>query len=341
MTEPAVAPAMKEDRLVTGEDERKASLSANKRALLERLEVGGVDRAAVLGPSGVLDRSGTSGRAGSEVLVPLKTGGSGTALYCVHPASGSAYTYGQLGRSLAGAQAVYGIEAPGFGDDGRRPIASVEGLSAEYVEAVCRHRPAGTSCLLGWSMGGAVAFDMARRLRALGSPVPVLIVVDAPAPEVGELPPDRDLLRHFLCDLLGIADRTVPVLDPVLAGWREPDGSTALFQEIEQAGVLPPDLNARSLQRRFAVYRANMEAMSGYRPRYVHSGPITLIRASGSPPEYMRWDRLASDVHEYSVPGDHYSMWTGHGLARLSEIVQRCLDGAARLHDVEGRVTST
>jgi thioesterase domain-containing protein len=312
-------PATTGDRLVASEDERRARLSPAKQALLRRLEAGGAIGAASPAPV----------RAEADVLVTLKAGGDRTPLYCVHPISGSAYAYVQLSRSLASDQPVYAFEAPGF-DNARQPVASVEGLSAEYVEAIQRQGFAGAGCLLGWSMGGIVAFDMARRIAASGSDVPHLIMVDAPAPQPVLMPADRDLLARFICDLLGITGGTPSPVDPILARWRETDGFGPAFREIEQAGVLPPELDASSLRRRFAVFRANVEAICGYQPEYTHRGPLTLIRASGSPREFMRWDRQASEVEEHTVAGDHYSMWTGRGLAMLGDIVQQCLDHARR-----------
>jgi thioesterase domain-containing protein len=318
---------------VTSADEQRwAGLSETKRALLRQLGVGGVRDVANLPAPPVGRQPGPAGAADAvrpepadDPLVPLKAGADRAPLYCVHPISGSAYVYGALARSLADGQPVYGIEAPGFDND-RRPVATVEELSREYVEAIRRHRSAGIGCLLGWSMGGLVAFDMARRLAASGQPVPALILVDTRAPRPADLPAEHELLRHFVHDLLGLAGAAAPAVDAILAGWRERDGSGRFFRLVEQGGVLPAELDAESLERRFAVFRANTEAVIRYRPRYVHPGPVTLVRAAGSPPDLMLWDGLPGNLVEYTVPGNHYSMWTGRGLAMLGDIVQRCLD---------------
>src|SRR3954454_8858500 len=95
-----------------------------------------------------------------ERIVPLKPDGSATPLYCVHASSGSAYSYLELAQLLGADRPVYGIEAPGFDGD-REPVRSLPALSAEYAETLREFQPDGNYLLLGWSLGGTIAFDMA------------------------------------------------------------------------------------------------------------------------------------------------------------------------------------
>ena len=66
--------------------------------------------------------------------------------------------------------------------DGKsRPINSVEEMAAHYVEALLAHQPEGPYQLGGYSMGGAVAFEMAQQLTARGHTVAFVGIIDTPA----------------------------------------------------------------------------------------------------------------------------------------------------------------
>ena len=147
-----------------------------------------------------------------EALLPIRTSGSRPPLYCVHPISGSAYPYAAIGQLLDSDQPVYGFESPGF-EDGRTPLTSLEALSAEYVEVLGDVAPGGPYFLLGWSMGGAIAFDMAQRLSASGASVPLLVLIDTAVPAKMELPAQKAMLHRFVVDMIGVSGTSPAGLD--------------------------------------------------------------------------------------------------------------------------------
>jgi thioesterase domain-containing protein len=273
--------------------------------------------------------------AAPGTLLPLKDSGSRPPLYCVHPASGSAYGYAGLAGSMPADQPVYGLEAPGFDDD-REPIGSVPGLAAAHVAAIGELLPAGIGALLGWSTGGLVAYEMAARLGAAGVAVPQLIVVDAPAPAAAPLPAERDILRQFVHDLLGALGAPVPDLDAVVAGWPTADPA-AVFAAVEQAELFPAEIDTDFLQQRYRVFRASVVAMYSYRPGAAARRAVTLVTASRSRRDLMRWADVTGPVTEHAVPGDHYTIWSGPGLAALSRVVRACLDEAGPTQPTEGQ----
>src|SRR4051812_13581113 len=100
-------------------------------------------------------------------IVPLRATGTRPPLYCVHAVSGSAYAYSGLTKLLGADQPVYGIEAPGFDND-RQPVSSLPALADESTEilrafSLQEHGADGGYRLLGWSLGGILAFEMAKR----------------------------------------------------------------------------------------------------------------------------------------------------------------------------------
>jgi thioesterase domain-containing protein len=259
-----------------------------------------------------------------DSLVPLKPGGDRPPLYCVHPVSGSAYVYTGLSSHLDRAQPVYGFEAPGFDDD-RPPLTTIDALAEEYL-GVLGGRGERSFRLLGWSMGGALAFELASRLRVRGADVPVLVVIDAAVPHREELPAETMLVRKFVSDLAALGGLSVPDLDAVFAGFAGDAEPGRLLAAVVRAGVLPEEADEDFLRYRYAVYRAHVAALYDYEAPAGYAGPVTVIRASRTPYVDQHWDKVAGTVREFVVPGDHHSIWAGDGLTTIAGIVREVLD---------------
>jgi len=263
-------------------------------------------------------------------IVPLRATGTRPPLYCVHAVSGSAYAYSGLTKLLGADQPVYGIEAPGFDND-RQPVSSLPALADEYTEilrafSLQEHGADGGYRLLGWSLGGILAFEMAKRLVAAGSTVSQLILIDAGLPEVAPLPPEREILRRYIRDIMGRSDESPPELDAVLEN-QPPDVAPELVIEaVEQARILPEECDAELLTDQYAVFRAHLAAFYSVRLSGKYHGSVTHIRATYSPDEDMNWEPLISNLTERTIPGTHHSIWTGDNLLVLAEVVKRLLD---------------
>jgi thioesterase domain-containing protein len=247
-------------------------------------------------------------------IVPLDTDGSGTPLYCLHASSGSAYSYLGLAQLLD--RPVYGVEAPGFDGD-REPVRSLADLSAEYVDVLHERSPGGPYLLLGWSVGGLLALDMARRLTESGDAVPLVVMVDVSVPDGTPLPPEKEIVRRFLHEILASMGASAP--DTVLAG--RPDDADPGELLAAAAGELPPELDAELLSERYAVFRALVEASYGHRVTRPYGGPVVHVRASESRLPPLAWSPLVPDLTEHTVTGTHHSIWSGETLPELAKVI--------------------
>jgi len=94
---------------------------------------------------------------------------------------GGVLVYRPLAKRLERGQTVFGLQAPGLGDDAPA-IATLESMASLYVDEITRARPRGPYRLGGWSMGGWIAFEMARQLEARGDEVDFVGLLDSGAP---------------------------------------------------------------------------------------------------------------------------------------------------------------
>ncbi len=259
----------------------------------------------------------------SRVLVPLAAAASGTEaaappLFLVHPAGGTVFCYRPLARALGGEQPVYGLQAAGL-DDGS-PLERVEDMAALYLDAVRALQPAGPYHLAGWSFGGFVAWEMARRLRASGEEVGLLALLDVRAglgEEALERPGDEDG-RDLLCAALAELGEE----ETDLAGSTVDELLERFVERARQSGV--SGIGPEEARRHLAVYRASWQAVRAHRPGS-YPGRAVLLRASSqrrgeSGDPTLGWGRLAGEGIEVQVvPGEHVTMIAEPHVAGLAE----------------------
>ncbi|MFJ6141518.1 amino acid adenylation domain-containing protein, partial [Kitasatospora sp. NPDC092286] len=129
--------------------------------------------------AGLTERLGMpDSTAALDVLLPLRPRGDRPPLFCVHPASGLAWTYAALLSCLDKDQPVYGLQTRGILHADQRP-ASIEEVAEDYIAQLRAVQPTGPYHLLGWSLGGRIAHTMAARLQAEGEEVALLALLDS------------------------------------------------------------------------------------------------------------------------------------------------------------------
>ncbi|MFJ1608827.1 alpha/beta fold hydrolase, partial [Streptomyces sp. NPDC088253] len=147
------------------------------RELFEAPTVAGLARAIATGSA---NSDGMTGALAP--VLPLRFGGSGTPLFCVHPVAGIGWVYSGLLRHLDPERPVYALQARGLTDPDGKP-ASLSDLVADYLRQVRTVSPEGPYHLLGWSFGGVVAQAMATELERVGAEVASLTLLDSYPPD--------------------------------------------------------------------------------------------------------------------------------------------------------------
>ena len=127
----------------------------------------------------------TSQSAPGHHYEPLVTISSGALhsepVYCVPGAGDSASQFIGLASALGDAFCVRGFQYRGL-DYVSVPHSTVEAAASAYIRAIEDVRDYGPIHLIGHSLGGWIAFEMAQRLRARRRPVASLTIIDSEAP---------------------------------------------------------------------------------------------------------------------------------------------------------------
>lgn len=293
-------------------------------AITARLDVT-VPLSALLGDATVAGlarviRDARTDSTDASPLVMIRQGGTGRPVFWVHPVGGATLCYLNLIRQLPTGRSCYGIQAYGLRPD-EEPIDTIERMAAAYLAHVRKVQPDGPYLLGGWSMGGLVAFEMARQLAAEGARTGPPVLIDVALPDPDRVPTEFSeelLIGRMVADLTG--DESLD---------RAGADRLGAFDLLRARRVLPDEMSEESWHRLFRLYAAHLRAIERYRPGG-YDGPVRLIQAAdrqeSTEEPAVSWRRAGIDVTVQTVPGDHYTMWReDRHLAALTEAVGRHL----------------
>lgn len=113
-----------------------------------------------------------------QCLVPIRPKGSKTPLFLIHGAGLNILLYQSLTHHLKDDRPIYAFQAKGL--DGSRELSNnIEEMADDYIEEIKKVQPNGPYMLLGFSLGGFIAFDMAKKLAEKGNEVSFAGIIDS------------------------------------------------------------------------------------------------------------------------------------------------------------------
>jgi thioesterase domain-containing protein len=126
-----------------------------------------------------------------DPVLSLRQSGNEPPLFCIHPAGGIASVYKIMAEALPSEIPVYGLQSDLINED---PLsgASIPEMTAIYVDAIMQIQPKGPYRLLGWSLGGAIAQEMAALIEDRGEHLSSLILIDSKISDANNLVEDTN-----------------------------------------------------------------------------------------------------------------------------------------------------
>ncbi|GFE91897.1 non-ribosomal peptide synthetase [Steroidobacter agaridevorans] len=239
------------------------------------------------------DRAGTT----YDAIVTLQAAGKKTPLFLVHPGDGGTFVFVNLAKYFSGERPVFAFRPRGF-DPGERHFETFEEMVGCYVDALHKVQPSGPYILIGYSLGGSIAFEMARELERLGEQIEFLGCIDG-IPCGDEVPP------AFGAAMLGAAHLLTTLHKRHFAVWSR---MVKCMQDVSRAHRLAGTVDT-----------------------------ITVFRTSGLPEGadegrwaacLENWSTHVRTARYLNVPGDHLSVLAPKNVARFHAILRGQLQEA-------------
>ena len=248
------------------------------------------------------------GSDGFNPVIQLR-GGSESPLICVYPGSGFAWQYSVLSRYLEIDMPIIGLQSP-------RPkgliatSASMDELIDRQLEVLRQVQSSGPYYLLGYSLGGTIAYGLAVRLREQGEEVDFLGLLDTYPAEVH----DWSDLDNAEADV-GAEREQQQVLNQAM----NDDQADSQLQREREA----------MLEQIFANYKDAVDLLAKAKtPRY--DGPVTVFVAEKSRPDYIHpresWLPYAHHLQlHHLVDCEHQDLMSPDSLRTLGPLIHKLL----------------
>ncbi|WP_255588818.1 amino acid adenylation domain-containing protein [Nocardia sp. MH4] len=286
-------------------------------------------------PAGIAARldgadAGAAMAAATGPVLALRpsTGPHDTPLFCVHPAIGLAWCYAGLLAHLAPERPVYGLQAPHVSGDDR--FTSIPEAAGHYVAHIKSIQPHGPYHLLGWSLGGLIAQEVAVQLQDAGEDVALLAMMDSY--QLGDrwldtaMPSVADILGEFGADILGGAQLPADI-----------DLHEAADLLRAQPGPFAA-LSVENLERLYTGYADGTVMANRFRPR-TFDGDLVFFTAAADEINAADPARCAEawqpfvtgNIHNHDLPCRHAAMTTPESLAAIGPVLHRHLDAVPEI----------
>jgi len=249
------------------------------------------------------------------------------------------------------------IVLPTLREDTPGSPMSIEQMASHHLAALQQLQPSGPYRLVGYCAGGAIAFEMARQLHAIGQSVERLVLIDSVAANarfwwiewlVAFLSWDRQPAKRLeerarLFRKLGYYTSRLRAVRRFNNGerlrWlhrnvmaRLPGTNDPVDRVLDQQSedtLRAAELDARPGQD---VLRFQSRAARAYMPRH-YDGPIDLVVAANLNPDENRlrmiranprgWDRVAREVRVRPIASSHVGLITDQ-IVLLAQAIRGC-----------------
>jgi len=225
-------------------------------------------------------------------LVRLKSGSEDPPVFIAHGLGGSVMDFFQVVKHIQTPRAIHGMQAKGI-DGVEEPLDRIEDMARYSLDAVKQVQPHGPYFLVGFSLGGLVALEMAQQLTAEKEKIGLLLMLDS-YPHVSRL--SRGQRAR-------LSSRQT---------WRR------FARRLHWLGVKPPYQTTVETSPSAALQHfrdTSYLALERYQPRF-YPGKINFVRAA-IPTDFPAnptaiWSHLANELELKTAPGDHLGIMTTH-----------------------------
>ena len=232
-----------------------------------------------------------AGAAHPQHLLPLRASRGCESVVLVHPIGGHLASYARLAHHLDASAALFGLQA-----GGKRPYTSIEQRCTAYVEEVMA-ASSGPLILVGYSLGGALAIEMAEQLRRDGREVSLVLLLDAAVPR--PLKRGWAKLRHRTAELRRFSwrDRRIWLAEQLSRRF------LTMRADEQDFGAAEGLIDGEEMKLIFE------QALRWQPPQY--AGKVRLFRADRNlrgypnPSGALGWDRYCTDLEILNLPCNH------------------------------------
>ncbi len=256
-------------------------------------------------------------------------GGSQVPVFVFHPAGGSTVVYEPLLNRLPADTPMYGLE---------RVEGTIEERAAQYVPKLIDMQGDGPFILVGWSLGGVLAYACAIGLKRLGKDVRFVGLIDA-VRAGEEIPQTKEEIRKRWDRYARFAEKTFNVTIPAIPYEQleelDDEGQVRfVLDAVSQSGVQVPagiiEHQRTSYLDNRAIDTAQIQPYDGHVTLYMadryHDDAIMFEPRYAVRKPDGGWGEYVADLEVVPIGGEHIQAIDEPIIAKVGEHMSRAVD---------------
>ena len=266
----------------------------------------------------------------SGVVIPIRTEGKKPPVFLIHGSGLNVVLFQSIIPNLDNDQPIYGIQALGLHHAEEIP-QTIEEIASRYIKEIIEVQPDGPYNVVGYSLGGFIAFEIARQLKAIGKEIKLLGVIDT---DTG-----RNILpENSKADIGYFLKRQVKKVPFIFKSFLKAPSETLKYQlnmtksrflslvdkEIDGSDQTSTDYEKAIARRYHDAYNKYLLEETDVK--------VSLFRVTErlyylDDLNYLGWDRFAKQgVTVFEIPGDHKTFLSAPNHISFAQILQTALN---------------
>ncbi|KAI9036326.1 non-ribosomal peptide synthetase [Aspergillus affinis] len=268
-------------------------------------------------------------------FVPLQIQGKKPPLWLIHPAAGEALVFLNLAKQITD-RPVFSFRARGF-IPGEPYFSSLEECISIYYSNLKKQQPQGPYCIMGYSYGAMLAFEIGKILEQNGDEVRFLASVNRPPhvhPRLQQVQWSDCLLNlAYFVDV--ITEDVFRTLLTELAGLSKVDAITRLIHSANASRLSNLALDEQKLENWANVTFSLQEIARKYQPKgsvehldIFYCDPLEMVGATKE--EWLqrlgKWqDFSRKKIKYYGLPGKHHDVFGPRHVRELHKSLEQAM----------------
>ena len=253
-------------------------------------------------------------------------------LFLIHPVSGEIFCYYPLSQALKNFS-VYGIQANLLGVD------NLVSLAQKYCELIKQSVISPPYFIAGWSIGGLIAFEMAKQFGR--NNVAFLGLIDAYPPfnflfkeklTINQAGLVKTIYKYYLQEMSKLVEDEILITETEVEWIMKvnPQNGIEILKKMILVKYEKKILESMDMMmEHFTVqFKKILGLMMGYKPNEMFNGTIHFFKSEEMPVDVANlWNNLSQDVNYLYLRGDHLSILNNPNVLDLAKKIGKFANG--------------
>ena len=268
-----------------------------------------------------------------NILIAIKPEGTKPPLYLIN-GGGLVYDgFFNLSDGLDADQPVYGFQSNGYNNQGKL-FESIEEIATYYVNSILREGANTPYCLAGFSLGGVIAYEMAKQLKALGKEVKLLVTIDGLTRDPSLIKTKYStitFLRLIAYSFYRLKYGPAKALNYYYGVFKGIQRTIKTrLENKKRGGSAPEKSQERNTDIDFDIFSLHIKAYLKYNLS-PYDGNMVVLRAKEKTFYmddfiYLGWKPYVKQIKSIPVNGNHYSMYDNTNVEGFANKLQNLLN---------------